>query len=362
MAKKTPAKKPASKTPAKKSGAAAPKAKAPAKSAAKAKAPTKAPAKAAAASKESKKSAPKAAEAASATKPSRSKKAAASEAVTKSAVSAKGAKKGAAIAEPKKVASEPAAAKAPAKGASKDAKAGTAGSKAATTKSSTTKAAGGSKRASAKSFDAANAKMQGQAFLSEPGPRFRSPFSSSASTAKAAAARMAEAAGLTAIRAASVQRAPTLKKFKKITETPLPEKQLEEFQTMLIEKRDQVVGDVSSMEKEALGGDGGSLSRLPQHMADQGTDTYDQSLNLDLAASQRGIVKEIDAALSRIANRTYGVCELLGKPIGIDRLRNAPWTRYSIEAARMLELNPELARVGSGASDDGDDDDADNEV
>jgi DnaK suppressor protein len=172
---------------------------------------------------------------------------------------------------------------------------------------------------------------------------------------------MAELAGLTAIRAASVKQAPTLKKFKKITETPLPDKQLEEFREILEVKREQLVGDVSSMEKEALGGDGGSLSRLPQHMADQGTDTYDQSLNLDLAASQRGIVKEIDAALDRIVNRTFGVCELLGKPIGIDRLRNAPWTRYSIEAARMLELNPELARVGGGNGDGGDSEDDDND-
>jgi RNA polymerase-binding transcription factor DksA len=114
---------------------------------------------------------------------------------------------------------------------------------------------------------------------------------------------------------------------------------------MLLEKRAQLVGDVTSMEKEALGGDGGSLSHLPQHMADQGSDTFEQSLNLDLAASQRGLLREIDDALDRIVKNTYGICELLGKPIKIERLRNTPWARFSIEAARQLELNPHLAET-----------------
>jgi RNA polymerase-binding transcription factor DksA len=99
------------------------------------------------------------------------------------------------------------------------------------------------------------------------------------------------------------------------------------------------VGDVSSMEEEALGSGGsGSLSHLPQHMADQGSDTFDQSLNLDLAASQRSFLKEIDDALDRIDNGTFGICEMLGKAIKIDRLKHAPWARYCIDAARQLEM------------------------
>lgn len=355
MAKKTTTKKPASKASAKKSPSsapkpkAAPKSKAPAKSAAKsagAKATTtnktrKAPAKAA--------TAPVAEAPAKPKKRAAAAKAATPETETKAA--AKVSKKSKAAAS-KKPAKEPkVAAKAEPKASSAEAKA-------------PKKPKPGSKAAAAAAKKAAATNADGTvtpAFLTEPGPRFRSPFSGSASTAKEAAKRMAEAAGLTAIRASSPSRAPVIKKFKKITASPLPDKQLEEFRIILTEKRDQLVGDVSSMEREALGGDGGSLSRLPQHMADQGTDTYDQSLNLDLAASQRSIVKEIDAALARIVAKTFGVCELLGKPIGIDRLRNAPWTRYCIDAARMLELNPELARVGAGGGSD-DDEDGDDEV
>lgn len=48
-------------------------------------------------------------------------------------------------------------------------------------------------------------------------------------------------------------------------------------------------------------------------------------------------MKEIDDALKRVANGTYGLCELTGKPIKAERLQELPWARYSIEAARELE-------------------------
>jgi RNA polymerase-binding transcription factor DksA len=72
-------------------------------------------------------------------------------------------------------------------------------------------------------------------------------------------------------------------------------------------------------------------------MAEQGSDAAGQSLSLDLAAADRRLIKEIDDALQRIESGTYGVCELTGKPIKIERLEELPWARYSIEAARELE-------------------------
>ncbi len=127
-------------------------------------------------------------------------------------------------------------------------------------------------------------------------------------------------------------------RYKKITKSPLSTEQLNEFREILRTKRALIVGDVSSMELEALtGGNSGALSNVPQHMADQGSDTFDQSLNLDLAASQRKLLKEIDDALERIENGTFGICEQFEKAIKIDRLRNTPWARYSIEAARQIE-------------------------
>ena len=119
--------------------------------------------------------------------------------------------------------------------------------------------------------------------------------------------------------------------------TPYGKKELMHFRQLLLKKRQELAGDVKQMETEALKGQSGSLSSVPQHMADQGSDTYDQSLALDLAAADRKLIKEIDEAIKRIDNGTFGVCEMTGKPIRPERLEELPWARYSIEAARELE-------------------------
>jgi RNA polymerase-binding transcription factor DksA len=119
--------------------------------------------------------------------------------------------------------------------------------------------------------------------------------------------------------------------------THLPKKELDRYRDILLRKRIELAGDVTKMEGEALQGSSGSLSHTPQHMADQGSDTYDQSLSLDLAQVDRNLIKEIDDALKRIHAGTFGVCEITGKPINRERLDELPWTRFSIEAARERE-------------------------
>lgn len=119
--------------------------------------------------------------------------------------------------------------------------------------------------------------------------------------------------------------------------SPFGKKELAKFKALLMQKRSELIGDVKNMEQEALRSNAGSLSNLPQHMADQGSDAYDQALALDLAAVDRRLIKEIEDALQRIENGTYGLCELTGKPIKLERLEEIPWARHSIEAAREVE-------------------------
>jgi RNA polymerase-binding protein DksA len=110
---------------------------------------------------------------------------------------------------------------------------------------------------------------------------------------------------------------------------------------MLLEKRREIVGNVNEMEDEALKRSrldaSGDLSSMPIHMADIGTDNYEQEFALGLMDSERKLLREIDDALERIQQGTYGVCEGTGKPIPKARLRAQPWARYCVEYARMLE-------------------------
>lgn len=130
---------------------------------------------------------------------------------------------------------------------------------------------------------------------------------------------------------------PTAQPGRKVS-SGLTKRDLEHFRELLLEKRRELVGDMSSMEREALRTSGGSnLSTLPIHMADQGTDNYEQEFTLGLVEKDRVLLREINHALAKIQNGTYGICEGTGLPISRARLEAQPWARHSIEYARQME-------------------------
>jgi RNA polymerase-binding protein DksA len=150
--------------------------------------------------------------------------------------------------------------------------------------------------------------------------------------------RIAVDASLTTKRRAAkaAAKADPVAKAKKL-KSPLSRKELNAFKKLLLDKRREVMHALDSMETQALRNNSGESSSMPIHMADVGSDAYDQDLKLGLSASERERVKDIDAALVRIAEKTYGVCESTGEAIVMARLHAKPWARFSIAAARKLE-------------------------
>jgi len=124
---------------------------------------------------------------------------------------------------------------------------------------------------------------------------------------------------------------------RKTNKSRLTPAELAEFKALLLAKRDEILGNVISMEDETLHKQRSDLSNMPIHMADIGTDNYDQEFVLGLMDSERKLMKEIDEALDRIENGTYGICEGSGKSIPKTRLEAIPWARYCVEYARLLE-------------------------
>jgi len=115
----------------------------------------------------------------------------------------------------------------------------------------------------------------------------------------------------------------------------------ERFKQMLLEKRREILINVNAIADEALKKSrtdaAGDLSSMPIHMADIGTDNYEQEFALGLMDSEMKLLREIDAAIGRLEKHTYGICEGTGKPIPKARLEAQPWARYCIEYARMIE-------------------------
>jgi len=116
---------------------------------------------------------------------------------------------------------------------------------------------------------------------------------------------------------------------------------IEHFKHLLLQKRREILSNVSNIEREALRKSrldaSGDLSSMPIHMADLGTDNFEQEFSLELMDSERRLLVEIEDALARVEGGTYGICEGTGKPISKARLEAQPWARYSVEYARMLE-------------------------
>ncbi|GAB4188170.1 MAG: hypothetical protein Kow00105_02850 [Phycisphaeraceae bacterium] len=125
-------------------------------------------------------------------------------------------------------------------------------------------------------------------------------------------------------------------KLKRI-KSGLTRKDLNHFKQLLLEKRAEIVGDVMGMEEARASGNGGDLSNMPLHMADIGSDNYEQEFTLGLVESERKLLMEIDQALLRIKKGIYGICLVTGKPIPRERLEIKPWAKYSIEVVRERE-------------------------
>ena len=79
------------------------------------------------------------------------------------------------------------------------------------------------------------------------------------------------------------------------------------------------------------------MSSYSMHMADAGTENFDRDSALSLLSSDQDAVYQIEEALKRIEEGTYGICQLTGKTIPKSRLNATPETRYTLKAQAQWE-------------------------
>ncbi len=112
----------------------------------------------------------------------------------------------------------------------------------------------------------------------------------------------------------------------------LTKKQLKEQLNRLLDLRTRVTGEILSINRDSL-----SQNERDPSLSDQGTDTFDREFALNQLSSEQDILFEIDEAIRRIENGTYGICEMTNEPINIERLETLPYVRHSIKAQSELE-------------------------
>lgn len=74
-----------------------------------------------------------------------------------------------------------------------------------------------------------------------------------------------------------------------------------------------------------------------QHQADQGTDDFDRTISLELTSKEYGILRQIDRALEKITENTYGVCDITGEDIPLARLDAVPYATMTVKAQEKFE-------------------------
>lgn len=121
----------------------------------------------------------------------------------------------------------------------------------------------------------------------------------------------------------------------------LKSEELDSFRNVLNELRSRFRGDLNRMTDEALRrnvAEGSSnLSNVPLHMADVGTENYDQEFTLGLIENEQETLELINEALDRIKEGKFGLCVECDEPIAKPRLAALPYTRHCIQCARKLE-------------------------
>jgi len=116
---------------------------------------------------------------------------------------------------------------------------------------------------------------------------------------------------------------------------------INDFRQRLLALKRRLGGDLDQLEEETLrpvgGESSGGLSDVPVHPADMGTENFDVELNLDLLENDAQLLVEVEDALARIEQGTFGFCENCHQEIPRRRLEALPYTRYCIRCAKLLQ-------------------------
>jgi DnaK suppressor protein len=114
-----------------------------------------------------------------------------------------------------------------------------------------------------------------------------------------------------------------------------------DFKKLLEAERDRLRDAVAFLEKENAGSVEEELGEISgrgddNHLADMATATYDREFDEGLEEGAQHTLDEVTAALQRIDEGSYGVCEVCGESIGAKRLSALPWARLCIDDQRRL--------------------------
>jgi DnaK suppressor protein len=115
-----------------------------------------------------------------------------------------------------------------------------------------------------------------------------------------------------------------------------------EFRTLLEQERERITSAIAYLHEENPGNMEDEVGELAgrgsdNHLGDMASVTFDRELDQGLEEGAQQTLDQIDRALKKIDDGTYGTCERCGKPIGEERLRARPWATLCIDDQRLAD-------------------------
>jgi len=112
------------------------------------------------------------------------------------------------------------------------------------------------------------------------------------------------------------------------------------FRELLLDERKRVAAAIENLHEDhagTLSDESGEEAAFDNHLADTATETYDRELDYSLEENSEHVLAEIDAALKRIEDGTYGICTNRGEEIPVERLEARPYATLCIDCQRERE-------------------------
>jgi len=118
-------------------------------------------------------------------------------------------------------------------------------------------------------------------------------------------------------------------------------KELAEFKKFVLKRKEEILDDIKHISDDTLKKSqkeaSGDISGYTYHMADVATDTYDREFSLGIASNERKMLYELDDALKKIEEGTFGICEDCKNLIAKNRLKAVPQARLCVKCQQKRE-------------------------
>lgn len=116
---------------------------------------------------------------------------------------------------------------------------------------------------------------------------------------------------------------------------PLKKNEIAKFKQRLEELRAQLTQLVRGATEEVKSDD--KSKGYSQHQADEGTDDFVRTVNLEVTNKEYTILRQIERALEKIDDETYGICDITGEEIPVKRLEAVPYATMTVKAQEKFE-------------------------